>query len=375
MTTETGKAAVLYHPLEEPVIEEHPLPSPEPGTLLLRVEQCGICGSDLYIYQGLHHGVFFPVILGHEIVGTVERLGKGKDTDFLGRPLTGGDRVVLVPAIHCGHCFFCAVAGTPSRCPNAVQYGFFTNAAPVPPFNGGFGQYLYLHHPRTKLFRINAAPEAAVLAEPLGVALHAVQRAGVVPGWTVAVQGAGPIGIMTALACRVAGARMVVVTGRRQKKRLELARLLGADLTISVDEVPDPGERVRLVREISPHGYGADAVFECAGSPEVVGEGIRYARDSGVYCMVGNAVDRGTVPINPSLDIMEKNLRIEGIYDHAVEHFSRAVAVLERGEYPFGDMVTHRVPLERLGEALVAFSEKRLLDGREAVKPALAPWD
>jgi L-iditol 2-dehydrogenase len=370
----TGREAVLHGPNGAFSIEQKILPDPEPGTVLLKIELSGICGSDLYIYQGLHHGVKFPVILGHEITGSIAGLGRDVETDYLGRKVAEGDRLVLVPAIHCGTCFFCAVAKTPVRCVNAVQYGFFENAEPVPPFNGGFGQYLYMHHPKTAFFRIDCAPEAAVLAEPLAVALHAVNRSRLEPGQTVAVQGAGPIGILTALAARVAGAARVVITGRRQKKRLDTALNLGADVAVSLDETPDMEERVRIVRESSPHGYGADVVFECTGSPDAVVEGLRYTRDSGVYCMVGNAVDRGTSPVNPSLDIMEKNIRIEGVFDHAVEHFVRAVAVLEREEYPFGDMVTHKIGLDGLTGAMRAFSEKRLVDERESVKPVLDPW-
>jgi L-iditol 2-dehydrogenase len=372
--SERGKAAVLDGPLGSFTVTEFDLPAVEPGAVLLRVELCGICGSDYLGYRGLNQEVSFPIILGHEITGTVEERGRGVTADVLGRKISKGDRLVLVPAIHCGKCYFCAIAKTPSKCLHAVQYGFIPHPNRPPHFTGGFAQYLYLRDPRTDIFRIDAAPEAAVLAEPLGVAIHAVARARVSPGDTVVVQGAGPIGLMTVLACRAAGARRVAVTGRRQGLRLDFARVLGADVTVDIDRVKDIEERIEIVRDLSPAGHGADAVFECAGRPEAVSEGLRYVRPSGVYCIAGNVGDQGTIPINPALDIMEKNIRIEGIYDHAATHFARAVSLIEKTESPLERMITHRIPLDDLTDAFRVLIEKKLVDGREMLKPVVDPW-
>jgi L-iditol 2-dehydrogenase len=333
-----------------------------------------VCGSDYLGYRGLNREITYPVVLGHEITGTVQALGREIERDVVGRPVMEGTRIVLVPAIHCGKCFFCAIARTPSKCLNAVQYGFIPNPERPPHFTGGFAQYLYIRDPRTELFRIEADPESAVLAEPLAVALHAVARAGVAPGDTVVVQGAGPIGLMTILACKEAGARHIVATGRRQGLRLTFARELGADLAIDIDRTPGIEERAAVVREVSGSGHGADAVFECAGRPEAVTEGLRYVRDSGVYCVVGNVGDQGTVPINPALDIMERNIRIEGVYDHAAEHFARAVSVIEGTGAPLERMITHRVPLDRLTDVFRLLIARKLVGGREMLKPVVDPW-
>lgn len=328
----------------------------------------------MQIYQGKHHEVTFPVIMGHEICGKVIALGKGVNSDFLAKTVIIGDRVVLVPAVHCGKCYFCSVVKTPSKCINSVQYGFFSNPDNEPYFTGGYAQYLYIHNPKTEFFKIDAPPDTAVLTEPLAVAIHGVTRAKLLPGQTVVIQGAGPIGLLTLLYCKVGGAQKIIVVDKGKKERLKIAKEFGADLTIDIEEIPNSKDRFKVVKETSLSGYGADAVFECAGVPEVVTEGIGYVRDSGTYCIVGNAVDKGTIPLNPCLDILDKNITIEGIYDHAVDDFIKAVTIIEKAEFPFSKMISHKISLFRLKEAMETFIEKKLLNGKEVLKPVVDPW-
>lgn len=374
MNNKEGEAAVLYEPDGDFVIKEYSLPDPAPGTLLLKVELCGICGADPQIYQGKHHETTFPLIMGHEICGQVIARGQRADTDFLGRSVVEGDRIVFVPAVHCGKCYFCSVVKTRSKCVRSVQYGFFSNPDHEPHFSGGYAQYLYLHHPGTEFFKVDVAPEKAVLTEPLAVAIHGVTRAQLSPGDSVVVQGSGPIGLLTLLYCKVAGAGKVIVVDKGRKERLRVAKEFGADVTIDVEEIPDIEDRCRIVKDATVSGYGADAVFECAGVPEVVVEGIKYLRDSGTYCMVGNAVDKGTIPLNPCLDILDKNITIEGIFDHAVDDFIKAVNVIENIEIPLSPMISHKVSLRRLRETMQALIKRKPLDGREVLKVVVDPW-
>jgi L-iditol 2-dehydrogenase len=369
----TGKATVVYKPFGDFEVKEYPLPRPERGTMLLKVELCGICGSDILAYQGKNHEVRFPLTMGHEICGRVTELGEGVTTDFVKRKVEVGDRIVLVPAVHCGSCFFCSIAKTPSRCVNSVQYGFFQNPDAQPHFNGGYSQYLYVHNPKTAYFKINASVEAAVLSEPLAVAAHGVRRAKVSPGQTVVVQGAGPIGLLTTLYCRVTGAKDIIVIGKNAPERLKMAREFGATITMDISDSSEE-HRVRVIKEASTGGYGADAVIECAGVPEVIREGFKYIRNSGTYCIVGNGVDRGTIPVNPALDILDKNITIEGIYDHSAEDFIKAVNVIEKGRFPFEKMITHRIPLNGIKEAMDGLMRSKTLNGAHVLKPAVDPW-
>jgi L-iditol 2-dehydrogenase len=293
--------------------------------------------------------------------------------DITKRKVEVGDRIVLVPAVHCGSCFFCSIAKTPGRCVNSVQYGFFQNPDAEPHFNGGYSQYLYVHNPKTAFFKIDAPAEAAVLAEPLAVAAHGVGRAKVSPGQTVVVQGAGPIGLLAALYCKVVGVKNVIVIGKNAPERLRMARELGAAITVDIAESTEE-QRVRMIKEASTGGYGADAVIECAGVPEVVLEGLKYLRNSGTYCIMGNVADRGTIPINPAMDILDKNITIEGIYDHSAVDFIKAVGIIEKGGFPLEKMITHRVPLNGIKETLDSLIRSKILNGAHVLKPAVDPW-
>jgi L-iditol 2-dehydrogenase len=213
----------------------------------------------------------------------------------------------------------------------------------------------------------------AVFTEPLAIAIHAVDRAHIKLGDTVVVQGSGTIGLLTFISAKLAGAGKVIVVGRRRKERLELARKLSADLTLNMEEIPEQEERIRIIKKNSLSGYGADVVFECAGAPAAFSEGIKYLRDSATLCEVGHFADAGSVKINPCLDILSKNIRIEGIYDNEPEQFVRAIPILEKGEFPFANIISHRLPLTRLKEAMEAILTGAKIDDRELVKAVIEP--
>jgi L-iditol 2-dehydrogenase len=137
-----GKAAVLDRPNGTFTVEEYQVPEPGPSELLVRVDLAGICATDAHIYEGRFAGLRYPVALGHEITGIVERLGAGVTEDAQGRTVAEGDRVVVVPAVTCGRCFACAIGRTPNRCENRFVYGF--QSAEAVAFSGGLGQYLYV---------------------------------------------------------------------------------------------------------------------------------------------------------------------------------------------------------------------------------------
>ena len=367
-----GRVAVFNTPKGEVIIKEYSLPDPAPGTLLIKIEMCGVCGTDAHTYNGHMPDAPFPIVLGHEIVGKIFALGKGVKADYLGKPIKVGDRITLVPAIHCKRCYFCTIAKTPSKCVNMVSYGFFLDPDEHY-FTGGYADYLYLFHPDTDFFKINAPPEVAVFTEPLAIAIHAVDRAHIKLGDTVVVQGSGTIGLLTLISAKLAGAGKVIMISRKRRERLELARKLGADLTLNMEEIPEQEERIRIIKKNSLSGYGADVVFECAGAPAAFSEGIKYLRDSATLCEVGHFADAGSVKINPCLDILSKNIRIEGIYDNEPEQFVRAIPILEKGEFAFADIVSHRLPLTRLKEAMQAILTGAKIDDRELIKAVIEP--
>ena len=344
----TGRAVVMVGKQFE--IREYPVPDPAPGTLLLRQELSGICGTDLHNWE--YQRLEGEVLLGHENVGLVERLGEGVDRDYLGQPLKPGDRVVFAP-------------GTASG-----AYGFF-KADEEPHFRGGFGDYIYLAQPGTCFIKTTLPAEAAVLAEPFQVGVHGVLRSQMTFGDTVVVQGSGPIGLMTLIAARASGAGRLIVVGG-PAGRLEKARMLGADLTIDIGEVRDPAERTRIVRENTANGAGADVVFECAGFLPAITEGLGYLRRSGTFVEMGHFVDVGSLQLNPNHELMRRNLRLEAVWGGGGnENFVRAHAVMSRGETPFADLVDPILPLERVADGFEALHSGYRLEGRDVLKVAL----
>ncbi|MFZ4661414.1 MAG: zinc-dependent alcohol dehydrogenase [Caldilineaceae bacterium] len=327
-------------------VREYAVPDPAPGTLLLRQELAGICGTDLHNWQ---KGIQKPTLLGHEAVGIIEALGAGVTHDFVGNPIKEGDRIVFHPRN------------------NGVAYGF---RGPDEPFTGGFADYIYLSEPNSCIIRSEAPPEVGVLAEPFTVGVHAVMRARVQLGDTVIVQGAGAIGLMTLACAKLSGAAKLIVIGG-PAPRLELAKRLGAHVTINIEEVRDVEERKALVMSHTQRGKGADVVFECAGFLPAFPEGLGYVKEDGVFVEVGHFVDIGTIPINPNQHFLRPNLRLEGIWGSRHHHFVRGMALLENNELPFADMVSHVLPLEQTCDGFEALNGSYRLGDEVVIKIAI----
>jgi L-iditol 2-dehydrogenase len=368
---EYGKFAVLDRPKDSFRIKEHLLPEPDPGTMLLKVEMCGVCGTDVHYWKG-HEPILkfpFPVLFGHEVVGKVVAIGEGVETDMLGNPVKIGDRIVPVPLVTCGKCYYCTIIREPIKCLNAQAYGHLGEDKP---FTGGYSQYLYLSIPNTVFFKTDLPPEVAVFTEPLSIAVNAVERVKVNLGDEVVIQGSGPIGLMALICAIEAGASKTIVVGGPER-RLKLAEEFGADETINIYEIKDPQERVRMVKEKTLGGFGAAVAFECAGVPEAVPEGIDYLRFFGRYCEAGNFSIAGKVQINPCTHICAKCAKIVGAWSSLPDHFVKSLKILEKGKYHVERLISHRLPLERLDDAFKALSTDYKIDGVEAVKVVIAP--
>jgi len=368
-----ARAAVLPAPNESFVIEEYDVPEPAPGELLLRVELCGTCGSDTHIYRGEAPGIPYPIVLGHEFTGIVEQLGPGLTHDSEGKPIAVGDRVVVMPTAPCGSCYNCIVNPEPvAFCENAEFVAGFSNNNDRK-LTGAWSEIVHL--PRgARFFKTDLPPEIAFLTEPFSSANQGVQRANVRPGDTVLVQGSGSIGLLalaTAISC---GATRVIMIGG-PKRRLDMARRFGADLTIDIADITDPDERVRVVREATIAGRGVDVAVEAAGVPMAVIEGIRCLRMGGHFVEIGCYADRGTIPINPNQHLLTNNITLVGAYGYGLRHFLQSLRLLERQAFPFEELLTHRLPLERARDAVMALTPERgwKIDGEEVGKIAIEP--
>lgn len=343
----TAKAAVMTGERFE--IREYKIPEITPDTLLLKQELGGICGTDLHNWE--HQRLSGEIILGHENVGIIDKLGANVKTDHLGQPVAEGDRVVVVPGTNNG------------------AYGFI-QAEEKPYLRGGFGEYLYLWNPDTVFFKTEMPPEAAVMTEPFTIGVHGAMRSGLKFGDTVVVQGSGAIGLLTLVCAKISGAGRLILVGG-PPGRLELGKRLGADLTIDIADVSDPEDRAQLVRDHTPRGQGANVVFECAGFLGAIPEGLDYLAKDGTYVEMGHFVDVGTFQCNPNTMFMRKNLRLEAVWASNAEHFVRAMPVLEKQEFPIQDLVSHVIPIDRVAEGFNALHNGYRLDGKDAIKIAV----
>jgi threonine dehydrogenase-like Zn-dependent dehydrogenase len=322
-STQTEVRAVVLSEFNAPLrIESTPMPEPEPGALVARVGLAGVCGTDVHLHHG-HLPIPLPIVLGHEGVGRVWRLGEGVVADFLGNPLREGDGIAWSSNIPCGECYWCVVAGRRTLCETRKVYGVNQRFDEFPRLSGGWAEAIYLQ-PGSAIFRLpdNLSPDELIALGCAGpTAAHGViEVAGVTTGDTVVVQGSGPVGIASAMYAHLAGASRVILVGG-PSERLDLAREIGVgDVHIDIFEFPDAGERARLVLDATPGHRGADVVLECAGVPEAVAEGWEMARRGGTFLALGQYTDHGAVPLNPHL-ITRKELRVVGSWGFAEKHY------------------------------------------------------
>ena len=369
-----AKAAVLDKPNGTFTIEEYEVPEPAPGTFILRTELAGVCATDAHMYAGGLGGIPYPIILGHEFCGVIDKLGEGVTTDAIGNPVKEGDRVIVIPGVGCGHCYMCAIAKTPTVCENIAAYGFSPNNE-TSLLAGGYSQYVYVRYANSPILKTTLPANIAVLAEPVTIAVHAFNKVRPKIGTVVAVQGSGAIGFGSLYFAKKMGAYKVIVIGG-PKERLELAKEFGADLTIDIEEVPDPEERIRMVKDETIAGRGADIVIEAAGFPSAIPEGLAMMRTSGAYVELGMFTDRGDVAINPHTDMMLKNADIYSCWGGELEFFVQGVPFLELRDVPWEKLVGPILPLSRAQDAVNAILDKtyRLGDRKAIFKTALDPW-
>lgn len=357
--------------------EEFEIPAVAEDCALLKVEACGICGTDKHIYLGHAPKAPFPFIAGHEIIGTIEQLGSkaNESMNIFKGPLKTGDRVALAPSGKvCGRCYYCRnMPHRPAFCPNRnIVYGF-TSIRKEPSLWGGYAEYIYVL-PGSNVFKIpeGMSLERAILIEPISTAVRAVERAyspgepfmghGYGVGRSAMVLGAGPIGLMVVTALRYSGAGLIIVQDLLSE-RLDKASKLGADMLI--DGRLPVEERLEKVREAT-EGVGPDVVIEAAGAPHAFKEALDFARRGGKLIEVGNFTNNGPTEIIPFY-ICHKDLDIHGSWGYPALIFKDAISMLERTSLPIEEAVTHTYPLEELPKAL------EVVGARDAGKVVIAP--
>lgn len=300
------------------------MPVPVQGEALIRVEACGICGSDLGIISGRHPRAKPPLTIGHEFCGRVVERNGGTGE------IRVGDRVALYPLISCGECYVCR-HGQPHVCRNLRLYGFDTD--------GGMAEYVKV--PLRSLLKLpdSMPPVIGALLEPLAVAIHSVDRVQVRPEDTVVVMGAGPIGLLVSLVLRHLGVHRIFVTDIVDF-RLDMARQLGLDAHNAGSDAVEES-----VRDATG-GEGADVVFECAGSRSSALQMTRLARCRGA--VVNVSVFKEPAPIDLQA-VNFKELSLIGSRVYARQDFRKAIEIAPL--LPLAQLVSHRLPIGHVAEA------------------------
>jgi threonine dehydrogenase-like Zn-dependent dehydrogenase len=350
-------------------VRRFPMPKVGRGAALVRMVGSGLCGTDKHMFHGetVHPGgqeSTFPLIPGHENLACIEELGEkeGRWLDSNAAPLVEGDRVVPACDVNCGECYNCRNFYGWCWCENVFGYGTTISCKQPPHLFGGWAEYMYIV-PKVHLFKVPAGlpDNVAVLAEPMAVAYGSFARAmapywlvkeGVGPGDTVVIQGSGPLGLSHAIMAKMVGAGRVVVIGA-PRARLELAKRMGADVTIDIAKYDSPKERIAEVHDLTD-GRGAELVIECVGVPGAIAEGLDMVSMAGTYMTVGNYIDMGTVGINPQRQILSRSLRIIGVNGMPYQAYSRALTLMARDWKRLGleNFVTHSFGIDEAERAL-----------------------
>jgi L-iditol 2-dehydrogenase len=321
---------VLVRSIDDITVEHVPAPTAGAGELLVRTAVVGICGSDTHAALGHHPFMPLPYRPGHEAVGVVVGAGAGTDG------FVPGDRVIVEPNLFCGQCPQCR-AGRYNICQELKVFGCQTPGA------------------MTDLFtiaadRVHRVPEGmtdveAALVEPLATPVHAVAKAGDLTGRTVAVLGAGPIGLLVLAAARHAGAAAIAVTDLLPGKR-DRALRLGADAALPAD-APDLADRVREAL-----GGPVDVIFDCVARERSMAQATDLVTKGGRIIVVGVGA-AGTTPVRLDL-VQDREIRIEGTLMYTADDYRTAIALIAAGAVDTDEIVTGTFPLEEAAKAFAA---------------------
>ena len=335
VTEQTMPAVRLYGP-EDLRVDQVPHPGqPGPGQVLLRVTAVGICGSDLHTYQDGRIGdtvVKQPITLGHEFGGVVEAVGPEIEGDH-SAPLTPGTRVAVDPAQPCGHCELCEL-GHPNLCRRLHFCGLY-------PDEGSLSRYM--HVPAHTCFPIPESIDhaGAALLEPLGVAMHAIDLAKIRVANSVAVLGAGAIGLYIVQLARLSGAHPIFVSDQFDW-RLDCAANYGA---IPINFKRD--DPVAVVQQVT-HGRGVDVAVEAAWSDHSVQQAAEMARLGGRLVLVG-------IPGSDHIAFKHSTLRRKGLtlrMARRMQHtYPRAIKLADAGKVDLTGIISHRFPLKQAPQA------------------------
>jgi L-iditol 2-dehydrogenase len=343
------KAAVLYGK-QDVRVERVALPAIGAGDILLRSKVALTCGTDVKVFRRGYHArmIVPPALFGHEVAGVVEAVGPEV------REVEPGTPVVVANSAPCGRCYFCR-RDMSSLCDDLLFW------------NGAYAEFVRIP---ARVVRENLIPleegvsfREAAMVEPLACVVRGIEESWIGRGQSVAVIGAGPIGLMFAVLARMRGAH-VVVAGRNPG-RLERARDLGAEAVVQA--VPGTDLALKLL-ERSPSGRGADVVIEAVGLPETCEAAVRSVRKGGVVNLFGGCPAETRIGID-SQRLHYQELTIKSTFHHTPDSIRKAFRLIADGHVDPNAFITSEAPLDHLPEVL-----GHMARGGEGLKTAIFPW-
>jgi L-iditol 2-dehydrogenase len=344
----TMTAAVLYGK-EDLRIERLPIPSAGPGEIVVRIAAALTCGTDLKVYRRGYHAKMLrpPIPFGHELAGAVAEVGQGV-TKF-----RAGDRVVALNSAPCDQCYYCS-RGQQNLCDDLLFN------------NGAYAEYLRvparivakntLHVPE------NVPLEHAALTEPLACVVHGLEETNPRPGDSIAVIGAGPIGLMFMHAAQLSGLRVIAIVKRDEQ--IAAAKTFGAEEIVQITAVDDV---VAAVRALTPDHRGVDIAVEAVATPAAWQQAVAIVRKGGTVNFFGGCAAGTTVELDTNR-LHYNDITLKATFHHTPETARRAFDLISSGRFKCREYITGRAPLSEIGDVF-----HRLMDRSSDIKTAIIP--
>lgn len=350
-----GKSGRVAYLVEKQKIEvkTYDIPEITDDEVLVKIEGCGVCGTDVHEYKTDPFGLI-PVVLGHEGTGEIIKIGKNVTKDMVGKPLRVGDKVVTSVTLAGSDEFTTLKPERANLSSKAEVYGLLPDDEYR--FNGWFGDYIILRK-NSSIFNVSdMGLDERILIEPAAVAVHAVERAKTTQllrfDSKVLIQGCGPIGLLVLTVLRTMGIQNIIaIDGDDQ--RLGYAKDLGADYTFNFKNYKDFETMCDAVHEVT--NGGVDFAFQCTGVPSAAGNIYKFIRRGGGLCEVGFFVDNGNATINPHWDFCQKEITVVGSWTYTFKDYVTTLDFLRRAKgigLPVEKLITHKFSLDELNEAM-----------------------
>lgn len=337
------KAAVLKG-IENLEMEDISRPTPSPQEILIKVKACSICGTDIRVYHHGHKHMRFPRITGHELSGEVVEIGKRVEGHKL------GEKVAIAPAIPCGRCYYCR-RGMQSMCVNLTAIGYH--------YDGGFAEFMVVPEDAVRNGCVNTIPselsfEEAALAEPLACAINGQQLSQIGLGNTVVVVGAGPLGCIHLQLAKAKGASRTILV-ELSRERIDFAKKFAfPDVVIN----PSSENAIQRIKE-ETEGRGADRIIVSCPSGKAQEESLSMVAPRGIINFFGGLpLDNPFIKFNSNL-IHYGEFYVVGTHGSAPYHNELALTLISQEKVRIKELVTHRLPLERLEEGLALAESKK----------------